>query len=99
MMRENPPPEPPPEGTFPPPEWESLPFDAMTGRSGPPEILTMVELERILEGLEQVEIGDVNSADDFLQGAVMVLGLGYAGDVQMLVLRVLQLYREVTQRR
>lgn len=81
---------------IPPPETESLPFETQTSRADPPEVLTLLELSRILDGLIE---GSGEDADDLLQGATMVLGMGYTGEVQIVVLRILQTYREITERR
>jgi len=80
------------------------PEDIDTGPGLPtPEILTLIELEKIGENMENLQGATaamaLQAADDYLQGATIVLGMGYTGDVQMMTLRILQLYREITGKR
>lgn len=70
-----------------------------------PMILTVIELEKQLERLDQIQEALQGSnrfspeayaaADDALQGSCVVLGMTYQGDVQMLVLAILSRYREI----
>lgn len=85
-----------PGDEVPPPETESAPFDTPMHAV---EVLTLIELERIVDELATTQIGDHPRADDLMQGTVIVLGMGYSGEIQMMVLRCLQLYRELTDRR
>lgn len=72
-----------------------------------PEILTLQEIEvqlqrldYLMEHIDTIPPGEINmAADDALQGALVVLSLGFVGDVQMLVLAVLQRYREIKRYR
>jgi len=69
-----------------------------------PEILTLVELEKVYGRLETLN-GATHSvrdpsglqveADDALQGATVILGMGFSGDVQMLTLAILREYRKI----
>ena len=63
----------------------------------PPEILTLIELEKLLGELEaSKQLPDAQErADDLLQGAVVVMGMNFGGDVQMVTLACLQAYREI----
>ena len=70
-----------------------------------PPVLTLGELENVLAQMdslaEAVREGNLHptmagiNADDVLQGACVVLGLNFAGDVQLLVLEALKTYREI----
>lgn len=105
MSEENPFPDADPDtwlpgDEVPPPESESAPFDPPYGPApSTPPVLLLGELEHIIEGLAGTQYGDFLQAADYLQGMAVVLGIGYEGEVQMLVLRGLQLYREITTRR
>lgn len=81
------------------PGWQQ----SYEGIPAPVEILTLIELEKIVENLENLEGASpsvaIPAAQDYLQGACVVLGMGFTGEVQMMTLRVLQLYREATGRR
>lgn len=72
-----------------------------------PEILTLQELEAQLARLDHlaehaatIPPGDLNlAADDALQGVAVILGMGFVGDVQMMVMAALQRYREIKRYR
>jgi hypothetical protein len=79
------------------PQWEET--------AEMPPVLTLMRLEDSLTALEQAlvarDTGQMHpalaqvEADDQLQGACVVLGMSFGGDVQSLVLAILQRYREI----
>jgi hypothetical protein len=68
----------------------------------PPEVMTLLELEQQLRRVETaLEMADDvapravwSELDDALQGVTTILALSFSGDVQQIVLRFLQVYRE-----
>jgi len=80
-------------------EGEEAPF---VQSSSAPEVLTLIELEKQLSRMEMIgsdprvtDVAKHEVADDTLQGVVMILGMSFSGDVQMLALALLQRYREM----
>lgn len=67
----------------------------------PPEVLSAQEIESQLTRLDDLLNADIPEiqrqveADDALQGITVILGMGFSGDVQTMVLAALQRYRTI----